>query len=377
MKGFLFFLLVAALAAGCGGDDSGVETGSNVTSNNSSTSPNGLTGNNSVTDAGVDTSLDAGSANNASTDAGQTSREDAANPQDMAMPEPYGDPGLAGTFATTTRSETAMLAGENVSMTIFTPTGAGPFPVVVFHHGFQLSPSLYTSYGEQLASWGYVAVLPDMPGGFFGPTHVELKDIVVALLDWLGDEAQAGNVPADTTNVGLAGHSLGGKISLLTATEDERVKAVVAIDPVDSAPPGTFDTTNYPSVTPELMPSITATLAIIGETIDSSGGFQACAPGDENFQKYYDAATSPAFVLNVLDANHMSFLDNPNCGTVCSFCNPSMDDPAVTRELTRRVMTATFELVLKGENRARPYLTGEPADAAVSGLATYETKGGF
>jgi dienelactone hydrolase len=377
MKKLLTVLAAIGMLAACGDDSTGTgETannigGSNVTSGNQQennvTSNSGTTpGNNVVTDAGTPDDMQAA---------------DMSATPDMSQAPTYGDPGTTGSFATSTRMAMTTLGSDNVPLTIYSPVGAGPHPVVVFHHGFQLSASLYTSYGERLASWGYVAVFPDMPGGLIGgPTHVDLKNNVVELMNWIEAEAMAGNLDVDTTQMALAGHSLGGKISLRTATEDARVKAVIAIEPVDSAPPGTFDTTNYPSVAPELMPSITAPIAIVGETVNATcEGFfcQPCAPADENFEQYYAAATSPAYVMDVLQANHVSFLDDPNCGFTCSACGDGSDNPAVTRSLTQRVLVAFLELNLRGETQARPYLTGMPADMAAAGLATYEFKNGL
>ena len=122
----------------------------------------------------------------------------------------------------------------------------------------------------------------------------------------------------------LAGHSLGGKISLLTAARDARPVGVFAIDPVDTAGgPGSRPSEANPSVAPELMPDITVPVGVIGETTNATctGLFcQPCAPADENFQRYVDAATGPLWMAEVAGANHMSFLDNPDCGFTCSAC---------------------------------------------------------
>ena len=71
--------------------------------------------------------------------------------------------------------------------------------------------------------------------------------------------------------LGLAGHSLRGKISKLTATEDARPNAIFGIDPVDAAGgPGSQPSEAFPSVTPELMPRITVPLGLVGETTNAS-----------------------------------------------------------------------------------------------------------
>jgi dienelactone hydrolase len=306
------------------------------------------------------------------------------------------DPGLPGGPAGAIISATPELTGclptsqgqgEAVPLAIYLPVGPGPFPVIIFHHGFQLGVELYASYGQHLATWGYLAILPQMPGVLIGgPNHRELKECLIALIDWVQQNATDPAGPlagkADQSRLGLAGHSMGGKSSLLAATEDARPRAVFGIDPVDAAGgpiPGSPE--DYPSVTPELMDRITVPLGLLGETTNATcTGFmcQACAPAEDNFQQYYQYAVSPALEIEVLGANHMSFLDDPNCGYVCSACPAGTDDPAQTRLLTRRTMTAFFNVFLRQQQAYDSYLTGAGMAAYVAaGLVTSQSKNGF
>jgi dienelactone hydrolase len=293
------------------------------------------------------------------------------------------EPADPGTHTSSTSSEGVTLGIHTVPVTLYLPDGAGPFPVVVFTHGFMLSPALYASYGDHLASWGYAVVMPELPGSMMAPTtHRELKELLRGLLDWIDAEGDNPSGPfagrADPTRLGLAGHSMGGKISLLVATEDARPRAVFGVDPLDAAG-GPFggDPVDYPSVTPELMPAIAVPLGLLGETVNATGGTfgQACAPAEDNFQQYYQHAVSPALEIEVLGANHMSFLDNPDCGLTCSMCSAGTDDPAVTRAVTRRYLTAIFEVFVRGDAAYRPYLDGAAIAADVTaGLITTQHK---
>lgn len=333
---------------------------------------NGAASNSSQMDAGNNEGMDAGG----SDDSGMTS-------QDMSMPPEFGDPGTAGPYSVETGTTMVTLGNEQVPLTTYLPSGTGPFPVVIFHHGKELAASLYASYGERLASWGYVGIFPDMPGGILaGPTHADLKDLMIELIDWVETDAADGAGVlagrADSSQLVLAGHSLGGKVSYLTAAEEARVDAIFAVDPVDSAPPGTFDATAYPSATPELMDSITVPMAIVGETVNATcSGFlcQPCAPEDDNFEQYYAAAASPAYVVDVLGADHVSFLDDSNCGTFCNLCGDGSDDPAVTLALTKRIMIAFLESKVRGNAAADAYLTG--TESPDPSLATFDSKNGF
>ena len=165
----------------------------------------------------------------------------------------------------------------------------------------------YVSYAQHLATWGFVVVLTDYAGGSLFPNHTTLATDVPTVIDWaLAQTALA----IEPQQIALAGHSLGGKISVYAATLDPRIKAVVAWDPVDSS---------SPSVAPEKMTSMTAAIAVVGETTNGSGGGMPCAPTADNFQTFYTAAPSPALSMTVTGADHMDWVDDPSCG-VCGFC---------------------------------------------------------
>ena len=386
--GTSFFLL---MVGGCGSLQSAVAPGASIAPPEKGSAFE-------VHDAGVSNNEDSSfefeeEQEGGSTDAGQNN-EDASNPDpadDEPNPPAVYDPALDGDLVFSTSQIDAELSnGSDLPLTIYLPSSEGSHPVVVFTHGFQLSPSLYESYGEHLASWGYVVVMPQMPGGALGPigapNHASLKDTLKSVLSWVVANANDAAGPltgkANANQIGLAGHSMGGKISLLTATEDSRVVAVFGIDPVDSAGgPGSSDGPDYPSVTPELMDDIMVPLGILGETTNATcdGLFcQACAPEENNFHQYYLHATSPALEIEVLGANHMSFLDDPNCGFNCSVCPAGTDDPAVSRQLVRRYMNAFFQVFLFENDTYAVYLDGMASQFDVAaGLITVQSKNGL
>jgi len=298
------------------------------------------------------------------------------------------DPAEAGPLASSQTLVEDVPVGEGVlaptvDLTIFLPDGAGPFPVVVFTHGFMLGPGAYTSYGQHLASWGFIVVMPQMPGGIMPPNHRELKEYLGKILDWIDGNASDPSGPllgrADPARLGLSGHSMGGKISLLLCTEDSRPTASFTVDPVDAAGMPLANPVDYPSVTPELMDRITVPIGLVGETVNATpSGGQACAPAEDNFHQYYLYAASPALEIEVIGANHMSFLDNPDCGLACSVCPAGTDDPAVTKRLTQRAMTAFYLVFLCGRTDYMAYLTGDPMAAdETAGLVLQDSKNGF
>ncbi|MEZ4321262.1 MAG: alpha/beta fold hydrolase [Myxococcota bacterium] len=283
------------------------------------------------------------------------------------------DPDVAGPFTYTTAGAPDAPRPSGV----FVPDRPDAAPVVVVLHGFGLDPVLYGSYGARLASWGYVAVAPQLSGSVLAPTtHADLAVEVGAMLDWIAsDPAVLGGIDAD--RIVLAGHSLGGKIAALRATTDARIDGLFLIDPVDAAPPFGSNPVDHPSVTPERMAQITVPFVALGETVNTTGA-QPCAPADENFREYFLHATSPALSVELVGANHMSFLDDPDCGLFCSVCPAGSDDPVQTRRITQAAMVAYVEAVLGGRPEAHDWLVGPGLGAFVaSGQVVVETRGGF
>jgi dienelactone hydrolase len=275
-------------------------------------------------------------------------------------PTDLPDPNLDGSLQIAAVSGTAEVAatGDDVPITGFAPTSGGPYPVIVIGHGFQLPTTQYEAYAARLATFGYVALLPDFPTSFFGTAHTDVAENLLGALDWAASAPELAG-KADSQNAGMTGHSLGGKGALLAATYDARVKAVIALDPVDSAM--NCNPTDCPDVS-NLMPSLGIPTGFLGETTDATGGFMACAPAADNYATFYAGAQSPSFSVTVLGANHMSFLDDvASCGFTCSFCNMATAPNAQVNAMARAYVTAFFERHLKGLAGYDAYLTGDVA----------------
>lgn len=304
------------------------------------------------------------------------------------------NPFETGAFNWETIDHSADLSGQtqnesglgSVNLSIYQPVTTSTRPVLILSPGFMLSPTDFASYGSHFASWGYVTLLVALPGNMLNPTdHATLALTLSDVIDWI--QAQVDNsssvldTPIELTQIGLIGHSMGGKISLLTAANDDRVKAVFGIDPVDATggTPGSQPSPEYPSVTPERMSDITIPIVLMGETTNSEGGLftPACAPADNNFEQYYLHATGPALVIDVLAANHMSFLDNPACLS-CLACPSGTDDPAQTKRLTQGFAISFFESVLQGnEVMKTQWLDVLLPENVDNGLITWESKNNF
>lgn len=298
------------------------------------------------------------------------------------------DPASPGPFDVVSSQVDLEITVEGVTktlpVTVLMPDVAAPAPLVIFTHGFSQEPAAYVGTGEYIASWGMVVVMPKIPGSAFSPVpHRIMAEYLRGVLDWAVGDGNAADGPlaakVDPEHVGLAGHSMGGKLSFLLAASDDRVDAVFGVDPVDAGPPiDDYDPADWPSVTPELMPQITIPIVALGQTLDGDvADALSCAPAGNRFSDYYEAAVGPAVMIEMVGADHVSFLDA--CDEFCSlFCRPGTDDPAVTLALTRKYLAAFFRDHLAGEDCLRDWLIGDAMNADVAaGLVRTEWKNGY
>ena len=205
--------------------------------------------------------------------------------------------------------------------------------------------------------------------------HPENQQGVRMLLEGIGEVTTTGQDAArvtgrvDASRLGVAGHSLGGKISFLVAEADARVKAAFGIDPVNSAPP--FG--QAPSAITGL-PGYKGFSGFLGET-NSQGGFMACAPASDNFQKFFAAANAPSFAITFAGAAHNDFVD-PGACQLCSFaCPGSKGMQAQTVALANKYAVAFFRARLWGEMGQLSYLTGaEFQKDAMTGSVSVQAK---
>lgn len=297
--------------------------------------------------------------------------QDTQAPIDVATP-PIGSPGDPGPFAAKFQDKVVIdtFDGRKVEATLCLPSsdgGAtvapGPFPLVIMSPGFQLDRVQYSSGCKHLSTWGFLVVLQTYAGSGLFPDHGAIAQDISKIIDWVGTP-KSGLADRWDGSVGTAGHSLGGKLSLLAAALDSRIGAVAGWDPVDS---------NAPSVTPELMGDIQAPLLLLGETLDGTG-WTACAPTDQNYHQYFEAAKPPALEITVLGADHMDWVDDQNC-LPCLACKKGAADHAEVKALTRRTTTAFFLAHLQGSPWMEPWLTGSVMQADVTaGRVTLQQK---
>lgn len=105
-------------------------------------------------------------------------------------------------------------------------TTGGPYPLVVFSHGYALSPIVYSTLVEHYATQGYVVLAPEHDETFDGSLTGFWKAVIDRPVDISRtiDEAEALTEPGaplagliDMDSIAVVGHSYGGYTALAAA----------------------------------------------------------------------------------------------------------------------------------------------------------------
>jgi pimeloyl-ACP methyl ester carboxylesterase len=216
---------------------------------------------------------------------------------------------------------------------------------------------------ERWASHGFVVVRADPPASLMSSSHPAQTLDAQAVLDWALDAGGPVGPWVDPGRVAASGHSAGGKITTMLAFADERVGALLGLDPVNGSGPFGY-TADQPDIVPEQVEPLAIPIGLLGETTDATAGLggQACAPAAQNFQTFYDAATSSPWVAawELVGADHIDFVfDSSTCGLACSLCRDGAADGNVVRETVQTLATAFLRRHLLGEPAQEAWLLGE------------------
>ncbi len=180
----------------------------------------------------------------------------------------------------------------------------GPYPLIVFAHGFSASRAQSAQYTRHLASRGYIVASPDFPSSNGGaPGGPRLRGVIeqpadvsfildeLLLRDGAADWPLAGIV--DFERLGMTGHSLGGLTTLLTvygAARDDRIDAALPISP----------------------PACFIGEAAVGDValpIMVLGGSEEVIVDPSWIRNAYDIANAPRYYVEIGGADHIKFAD--------------------------------------------------------------------
>lgn len=187
--------------------------------------------------------------------------------------------------------------GQQVAATTVLPTyvwrpkAQGRYPLVVFAHGFNTSPTSYRLFLSGLASDGYIVAAPAFP--FEDPARgyaltqddvaAEAPDVSFVITSMLHSRQASSIAPGE---IAVVGHSDGADVALMVAYEsgtlDHRVRAVVA----DAPDP----------ITDPVVPSNVPLLLMQGDA-------DTVVPYSSS-QTVFTQVSAPRYYLTLLGADH-------------------------------------------------------------------------
>ncbi|MFO0579219.1 MAG: hypothetical protein U1A78_34900 [Polyangia bacterium] len=270
------------------------------------------------------------------------------------------DPGKAGPFRTASIDQAVpvniALYGDKVTLIVPSDDGTrisskqAAYPLVLILPSRNVDPMQMKVYAERLASHGFIACLLRAANE---ANHSQYRSSIGQALYFLtGDMTSMLKTNIDKGKVGIVGHGLGGKIAFgLLLNNSSAVHAAFGIDPVNE--PGNFDgLIDLANVdTTGRKP-----IALLGEPLSKvpPAGLTACAPADQNYEKFYDAYKGSAVSITFPGATLPDFVPSyvdPTCGTATMLA-------ATTQALAVKYTTAYFQWTLLGKQRAREHLLG-------------------
>ena len=186
------------------------------------------------------------------------------------------------------------------------PATDGPFPVVLFSHGYAGFPEQSVTLTSHLARWGFVVVAPDhvergldglLGVAGKGVTPSEDPAVLSAALDAAIADAETTDSPLkgllDLDHVAVAGHSAGASAAYATATSEPRVKAFIAYSLGDGR--GRDGTGAAPAV-----PKIPG--LVMGADADGIIPFATT-------KSVFDGMQAPKYFVEIAGAGHLVFSD--------------------------------------------------------------------
>jgi hypothetical protein len=242
---------------------------------------------------------------------------------------------------------------HSFSIDLYAPTTPGAHPFVSLSPGLMQPAIAYAPFAKRLASHGIAVAVRDDPGVLTQTPDVEAD---VAYVVTTAAPAALG-ASFDATRVGLAGHSRGGKASLLAAENElaGKTKAWFGLDPVDA------DTIASGKNAIDGVGKLTIPTGYFGASVSSS-----CSPASSNYDVLFAAGASPKVKVTGIGVGHTQLEDQNHCGE-CSICTPAgTADPAVALEAATRYLTAFFARELLGDKSVGAAFEGAGAAADIA-----------
>jgi dienelactone hydrolase len=208
----------------------------------------------------------------------------------------FGSGGGAGRQIQTEIYYPATVAGEDVAL------APGSFPVIVFGHGFAMTWDAYANIWEALAPEGFILAFPRTEGNLFpSPSHGDFGLDLALIAERMQAE---NNLPTSlfqngvSTKTALMGHSMGGGATVLAASSNANIHAVICLAPAETTPSAIAAAVNVSA------PSL----------IFSADEDFVTPPVDHHIPIYNALGSSCKYFVNIMGGGHCYYANsNFNC----------------------------------------------------------------
>ena len=173
------------------------------------------------------------------------------------------------------------------------------YPVLSWANGTACQPSMYTGMFAELAKGGYIVIASSETMSADGSAQIDALDFVISLNS---NSSSSAYKKVNTKQLGVIGHSQGGRSSVNAAVKDSRIKCVVSIAG-----------SNFLE---EAEPNSAPTLFIAGEK-------DMIVSPSKWIQPAYDVAKGPAVYASLNGAIHTTCCSNPEkySSYILNWCN--------------------------------------------------------
>ena len=161
------------------------------------------------------------------------------------------------------------------------------YPVLAWANGTMCPPDMYAALLIELAKGGYIVIASDETMAADGTAQIAALDFAISLNN---DSSSPAYKKINTKQLGVIGHSQGGRSSVNAAVKDSRIKCVVSLAG-----------SNYLE---EAEPNSTPTFFI-------AGGSDMIVSPSQWIQPAYDVAKGPAVYASLNKAIHTTCCTNP------------------------------------------------------------------
>ncbi|WP_186375856.1 alpha/beta hydrolase [Hyella patelloides] len=328
-------------------------------------------------------------------------RPDFANLPDLRQPGQYQVSQETLTFPIDDLRQTAVgFAGAyDLNVDIYAPKGlTSSAPLAIIAHGLGSQRSDFAYLAEHLASHGYIVAIPEHAGSssnyqeafLRGEVNVDVSPFefysrprdITHLLDRLEQHPDYQKL-INWSQIGVLGHSFGGTTALITSgapvnlarvkdvcdsdlftlnvslflqcrannlppgeydLQDDRIKAVVALNPVTSSVLGI-----------ESMQQINIPTLIVGGTMDFVAPFIP-----EQAHPFLWLTTPDKYLATMVNGSHFSTINEENIAGINDFLKGFRPD--LGRDYLKALTLAFFEAHIKDSSEYQSYLTAAYAE---------------